>query len=187
MTSFQHTAKQFTSNHNNLVKLVHNKLPTTKICQYSDPDVTIICLKCSHNSDSFDHHLQCPAQEEWRDELTITDEYIKTNEVYKLIKNEKLIGYYSFFKNTGTKVKLENLFIDPQFMNCGYGKLLLLNFIKRARELEYEEIMLKSDPNAEKFYVKFGFEIVGLKESSINNRYLPIMEKKIKPAHNNMQ
>ena len=57
MTSFQHTAKQLKANHNTLVKLVHDKLPTAEICQYSDPNVTILCSKCSHDSDTFDHYL----------------------------------------------------------------------------------------------------------------------------------
>jgi len=36
---------------------------------------------------------------------------------------------------------------------------------------------LEADPNATNFYLKMGFKIIEQKESSIPNRFLPIMEK----------
>ncbi|MFD1615817.1 GNAT family N-acetyltransferase [Gelatiniphilus marinus] len=122
--------------------------------------------------------------EEWRKDLTISESYILENEVYKLTEDNNIIGYYSFFKSNDTDVKLENLFVDPKFIGCGIGKTLMTDFLQRIRKTKFERIILDSDPNAEKFYEKIGFKIIGKLETSIENRFLPIMEMKIKPAHN---
>lgn len=119
--------------------------------------------------------------EKWRDDLTISKDYITEKEVYKLIDSEnKIIGYYSYFLINEVKVKLENLFVEPKFIGCGYGKMLMNDFIERIRKTRTEKIILESDPNAENFYKKIGFKVIGKLETSIKNRFLPIMELKIK-------
>ncbi|GAA3790039.1 GNAT family N-acetyltransferase [Corallibacter vietnamensis] len=121
--------------------------------------------------------------EKWRDDLTISKDYITEKEVYKLIDSEnKIIGYYSYFLINEVKVKLENLFVEPKFIGCGYGKMLMNDFIERIRKTRTEKIILDSDPNAENFYKKIGFKVIGKLETSIKNRFLPIMELKIKPV-----
>lgn len=42
--------------------------------------------------------------DEWKDDLTVTEEYIEINEVYKLIVNGIMIGYYSYFKLSDTEL-----------------------------------------------------------------------------------
>ncbi|AYN02731.1 GNAT family N-acetyltransferase [Chryseobacterium sp. 3008163] len=39
-----------------------------------------------------------------------------------------------------------------------------------------KKITLDAEPNAKNFYKTFGFQTVGQLESSIKDRYLPIME-----------
>ena len=117
--------------------------------------------------------------EKWKDDLTISSEYIDKNEVYKLKEGDKLIGYYSFKEADNKKVKLDNIFIDPEFIGRGYGKILMNHFFKQVKNKEFEYIYLDSDPNAEKFYQNLGFKVVGQLESSIKNRFLPIMELEI--------
>ena len=34
--------------------------------------------------------------EEWREELTITEKYIDENQIYKLVANNSLIGFYAY-------------------------------------------------------------------------------------------
>ena len=41
--------------------------------------------------------------------------YVDKNEVYKLKKDNKLIGHYSFQSADSKKVKLDNILIDPEF------------------------------------------------------------------------
>ena len=124
----------------------------------------------------------------WRNDLTISETYITEKKVYKLIDNEnKIIGYYSYFKmDDNQMVKLENLFIEPKFIKCGFGKMLMTDFLERIKKTKTEKIILDADPNAEKFYEQIGFKVIGKLETSIKGRFLPIMELKIKPVANNV-
>lgn len=124
--------------------------------------------------------------EKWRDELTISENHINEKEVYKLTIDNEIIGYYSFFGINDSEVKLENLFLEPKFIGKGFGKILMNDFLHRIQRSEFNRIILDADPNAENFYQKIGFKVVGKLETSIENRFLPIMEMKIKPAHNNV-
>jgi GNAT superfamily N-acetyltransferase len=114
---------------------------------------------------------------QWNDALTITQEYIQTNFAYKLTKENQVIGYYSYFKIDTTIIKLDNLFLLPEYIGKGIGNHLMQDFIYRIKEnRDIKKVTLDADPNAEKFYQKFGFTTIGQLETSIKNRFLPIME-----------
>ena len=117
--------------------------------------------------------------EQWREELTITEKYIENNQVYKLVINTVLIGFYAYKAKNKTVVKLNYLFIEPKHIGKGYGKLLMQDFLKRTEDSDFENAILDADPNAEEFYAKLGFRVIGKLNSSIKDRYLPIMELKI--------
>jgi len=116
---------------------------------------------------------------EWNEVLTITEKYISRNYVYKLVLKDQMVGYYSYFNVNDKKVKLDNLFVLPKFIGNKYGDYLMKNFMSRVSENGFKIVTLDSDPNAENFYKKFGFKVVGKLKSSIKNRFLPIMEKEI--------
>lgn len=116
--------------------------------------------------------------ESWSEDLKVSSDYILEKEVYKLIIDDALIGYYSYFKLNDDEVKLENLFIEPNFIGKGYGKLLMLDFTQRIKN-DFKKVTLDADPNAEDFYTKIGFKVVGKLKSSIKDRFLPIMEMRI--------
>ncbi len=118
--------------------------------------------------------------ENWSELLTITKNYIETTNVYKLLDNDLIVGYYSYIYLNEKEVRLDNLFILPNYIGTGLGKLLMGNFLDRIKNTETERIILDSEPNAEKFYAYFGFKKVGQRETSIKGRYLPIMEFVIK-------
>jgi len=117
--------------------------------------------------------------ETWRNDLTITNDYLIEKEVFKLTKQNTLIGYYSFFKISNKEVKLDNLFIEPRFIGEGFGAILMQDFLQRCKDLNFNRVVLDSDPNAESFYQRIGFKRIGKLETSIKDRYLPIMELKI--------
>lgn len=117
--------------------------------------------------------------EKWREELTITSEYINKYPVYKLINNDKLVGFYAYNQETTEVVKLNFLFIDPTYIGGGFGKILINDLLERLKETTCKRIVLDADPNAENFYSHMGFEVIGQLKSSIKDRSLPIMELKI--------
>jgi GNAT superfamily N-acetyltransferase len=113
---------------------------------------------------------------EWEDLLTITEDYIENNEVHKLVENGQFIGYYSYFSTDQNTVVLDNMFILPEFIGKGFGKVLMNHFLANIAQRGFNKITLEAEPNAENFYKTFGFETIGHLESSIKGRYLPIME-----------
>lgn len=115
----------------------------------------------------------------WSNLLTITEEYIQNNKVYKLIINQSIVAYYSYFEIEKNSVRLDNLFVSPENIGKGYGKLLMNDFILKIKKSEAQRIILDADPNAQKFYESFGFVKIGEIGTSIKDRFLPIMELKL--------
>ncbi|MFB9079146.1 GNAT family N-acetyltransferase [Flavobacterium procerum] len=114
--------------------------------------------------------------EKWTNSLTITEEYIKQNPVFNLIDENQIIGYYSYLTLEKNQVKLDNLFILPEYIGKGFGSFLMNDFLKKMRNEKTSKIILDSEPNAEPFYKKIGFIKIGEFETSIKNRFMPIME-----------
>jgi GNAT superfamily N-acetyltransferase len=118
--------------------------------------------------------------EAWSEALTITKVYIETNTVYKLVIEEGIIGYYSFFPEDDNTIKLDNIFLLPEYIGKGFGKMLMDDFLIRIKTTAANSIYLEVDPNAEAFYAKLGFIKVGQIETSIPGRYLPVMELNVR-------
>jgi len=112
----------------------------------------------------------------WSEALTITEAYIETNSVYKLVLDNLIIGYYSFFYENENTIRLDNLFILPDYIGKGYGQLLMEDLLLRITAMKIKKIVLHADPNAERFYLKFGFTTTGRIENFNKDRYLPVME-----------
>lgn len=112
----------------------------------------------------------------WSEFLTVSKKYIETNPVYNLVVEDQIIGYYSFFHESENTIKLDNLFVLPEFIGKGFGKLLMNDFLNRLKDIDVQKVILNSEPNAEAFYKKFGFVKIGQIETSIKDRFLPIME-----------
>lgn len=117
--------------------------------------------------------------EKWSQDLMISKDYIRNNEIYKLLVNNETIAYYSYFNINENTVKLDNLFVVPEEMGKGYGKMLMNDCINKTKKEKTAMIILEADPNAEKFYEGFGFLKISQIETSIKNRFLPVMELKL--------
>ena len=89
--------------------------------------------------------------EKWKDELTITQDYIKANHIFNLYKNDQIVGFYSY-KQQGTNLKLDSLFVHPEFIGQGMGRIMMIDFLERVKSISKERIILDADPNAEGYY-----------------------------------
>lgn len=114
----------------------------------------------------------------WKDDLTVTENFIINNYVYHLENDEnEIIGFYAFVK-FDDYIELDSLFVLPEYIGRGLGNLLMTDFLSKVSEIDFNYIKLTAEPFAEDFYKKYGFETVELQQSSkIENRYLPIMIK----------
>ena len=77
----------------------------------------------------------------WTNALTITENYILEKTVYKLVSDKTIIGYYSFFIDNDC-IELDNLFVLPEYIGSGIGKRLLFDFLEKAKDLNFEKIIL---------------------------------------------
>lgn len=72
---------------------------------------------------------------------------------------------------------LEKLFVDPDYMSVGAGRLLFNWAIRAAKKSGASRIVIEADPGAEPFYVKMGAKRVRMTPSgSIPGRFLPELE-----------
>ena len=117
--------------------------------------------------------------ENWRDDLTVTSEYLQKTSSFVYKKENAIVGFYILEKVNMSKVSLEFLFVLPEFIGLRIGFQLLQHAIVNGRSQEANVLSVLSDPNAEKFYAKQGFEKKGMKESAVPGRFLPEMELKL--------
>jgi len=115
----------------------------------------------------------------WSEQLTISASYIETTSVYKLMIGNIIAGYYSFYNKDEYTIKLDNLFILPEYIGKGFGRILMNDFLLHLKNTNAKKVILDSEPNAEEFYAKLGFIKTGQHKSSIKDRFLPMMELSI--------
>jgi len=120
----------------------------------------------------------------WRDELTITKEYINQNIVFKALYQDIVIGFYSIIENDAdfyageTFVKkgfwLEHLFIKPEFHKQGIGMLLINHAKQVSKDMGISDLLIFVDPYAKGFYDKVGADYLYDSKSSIPGRIIPV-------------
>lgn len=69
------------------------------------------------------------------------------------------------------------LFVEPEAIGRGLGRLLYQHVMDRARELGFDRLTIDADPNAEPFYLAMGAVRIGeVPSGSIPGRVLPLLE-----------
>ncbi len=115
--------------------------------------------------------------ERWSNDLTITPEYISQNEVYLARFNGEPAGFYGLIVD-GDSAQLDHLWVDPEFIGCGLGRLLFEHAIETARSRNAILVEIEADPNAEAFYRKVGAVRTGENRYDLDGqlRILPLMK-----------
>lgn len=118
--------------------------------------------------------------ESWHDDLTVKPVMFEDWIVYKYLIEGTIVGFFILnLQDSTEKSSLEFLFVHPDFIGKRIG-LKLLNHASYLSACEGRMIMtLEADPNAEAFYAKHGFVVVGKTKSSVPDRFLPVMEKEL--------
>lgn len=109
----------------------------------------------------------------WKEELTITPEYIRDNTVYVAEDNGQILGYYSIVTENGI-YSLDNIFIKPKYIRCGVGTTLFNHLNDTLKRGGISFLQIVSDPHAKGFYEKMGAKYIGEKASSIEGRTMSI-------------
>lgn len=124
----------------------------------------------------------------WREDLTITPEFVFWNDVFAATIDDEIAGFYALVSEKG-KFQLEHFWIEPEFIGSGIGRRLLYHAVERAGCLNAESIEIVSDPHAEDFYKKAGAKRVGEEISEIagERRILPRLEIKTNSISQNLR
>lgn len=112
----------------------------------------------------------------WKEDLTITHDFIANHEVYVALIDEELAGCCALVVN-GSVAELEHMWVKPDYMGSGVGRSLFLKIRERAADLNLPIVELTADPNAETFYERMGATRVGdvRSETEGQPRILPRM------------
>ncbi len=112
----------------------------------------------------------------WRNDLTLTPDFISNNEVFAAKSNDELIGFYALTFEDG-KAEFEHLWVRPDQIGQGVGRKLFEHAISKAASMNASVVEIASDPNAEGFYLKMGARRIGEIVSEIegSKRALPLL------------
>lgn len=126
----------------------------------------------------------------WKDELTITPEYIHKNIVTVAEFEGEVLGYYSIVKNekdfwAGKAFVmegywLEHIFIRPEFIGKGIGSQLISHAQRTCKDFGVEKVYIFSDPNSKGFYHKIGANYLKESPSSVEGRTVSLFEIQLK-------
>lgn len=125
----------------------------------------------------------------WKDELTISKDYINHNIVYKALFSDLILGFYSIVENKSdfysgeTFVKkgfwLEHIFIKPDYHRLGIGRLMIDHAKMISKTIGINNLLIFVDPYAKGFYDKIGADYLYDSKSSIPGRLIPVYDLKV--------
>lgn len=117
-----------------------------------------------------------------RAELTYSEEKIEAPRFrFQVCEiDDEPVGFYALEIRSESEAELEGLFVKPDRLRQGIGKLLIDHLRSEAGLLGIQKITIQGDPNAEDFYKSIGAEPAGYRESaSIPGRFLPVFRLSI--------
>ena len=122
----------------------------------------------------------------WKNELTISADYILNNGVFVYENGKSIIGYYSLvnleqnLEFSGVVIKkgfwLDHMFIDPQCIGKGIGTKLFDHFKERCITQNIQQVGILADPNTRGFYEKMGCKYIREYPSAIKGRTTSLLE-----------
>ena len=114
--------------------------------------------------------------EQWREQLTITPNFIAENETFAAIINRKTVAFHALLQRANV-LRLEHLWVLPNWMGQGIGRALFRHAAERAAARGARGLTIEADPNAELFYRRMGAVRSGVIATEIDGRRrdLPIL------------
>jgi N-acetylglutamate synthase-like GNAT family acetyltransferase len=120
----------------------------------------------------------------WKEDLTITPEFIANNEMFVAVSGEEIVGCCAIVAGDSL-AELEHMWIKPAHIGTGVGRALFLHAKERAKNLKVPVLEISSDPNAEGFYRRMGATRIGEVRSEVEGqpRVLPRMTVDLDLVH----
>lgn len=116
--------------------------------------------------------------------MRIEEEYIEEHSVQAIYSGYQLVGFFAIKKGK-EGIYLDHLWLLPEAIGKGVGRLAFERVIEECIDLNIEEFFVVSDPDAEGFYLRQGAKRIGEIESIPQKRMLPKLKYVIeKPKQN---
>ena len=96
--------------------------------------------------------------------LEISDLPLHEQRVRVAVVDDRIVGFATVLA-TGQIGELEDLFVDPDWMLHGIGRMLVLDAVETAREQGFIQVEVTANPHALGFYEKVGFVSSGMTET----------------------
>ncbi|MGH4123474.1 MAG: GNAT family N-acetyltransferase [Clostridium sp.] len=117
----------------------------------------------------------CDYIEEFKSVYKVTEEFINNNSTFVIEKAENIIGFYGVLVENN-ETYLEYLFVEPEYINKGYGKLLWNHMVENCDKNGIKGFSIVTSPQAKEFYIKMGAMQVGEVESLVKKgRKIPLL------------
>ena len=112
----------------------------------------------------------------WREALTITPNLIREATVRIAEEGGDVQGFYVLAVE-GETASLEHLWVHPERIGHGLGRQLVKHAVQAARTSGAPSLTVESDPNAEGFYQRIGFQHIGWVQADVDEtpRRLPLL------------
>jgi GNAT superfamily N-acetyltransferase len=137
------------------------------------PDEARVLTDIAHESK---RHWSYPERwiEEWRDALTIAPASMARCPTYVAVSGTMAVGFYVVMVE-GDDAFLEHLWLRPEWIGRGVGRLLFEHAVRTAAALGARQLQIVADPNAESFYMHMGAHRVGEVPAQVDDipRVLP--------------
>lgn len=111
----------------------------------------------------------------WANWITVSPEFLEKYEVYKLVDAGEILGWCALlFYTNHAHAHLEDLWVRPDRIGTGLGRVLFEFAVNRARAGGATRFDLDADPNAVGFYEHMGMIITGQRKAEMD-RTIPTM------------
>ncbi|MFD5135058.1 GNAT family N-acetyltransferase [Streptomyces sp. NPDC058378] len=111
-----------------------------------------------------------------RDELTVRPDEVTARRTAVAERDGRLLGF-TMLDGSPPEGALGMMFVEPDAMGRGVGRLLFTRTAARARRLGFVRLTIDADPNAESFCTAMGAVRIGATPSgSVPGRELPLLE-----------
>ncbi|MFF5722679.1 GNAT family N-acetyltransferase [[Kitasatospora] papulosa] len=111
-----------------------------------------------------------------RDELAVRPAEMATRRTAVAERDGRILGF-TMLDGEPPRGALGMMFVEPDTMGTGVGRLLFQDVVARARRLRFTLLTIDADPHAEPFYTAMGAVRVGTAPSgSVPGRMLPLLE-----------
>ncbi|MEV8224976.1 GNAT family N-acetyltransferase [Streptomyces sp. NPDC079167] len=114
-----------------------------------------------------------------RDELTVRPGDTAGGRVVVAEEHGRVLGFTTL-AGEPPRGALAMMFVEPDTIGRGVGRLLFEHTVARARRLGFVRLTIDADPNAEPFYEAMGAVRIGATPSgSVPGRELPLLELRL--------